>query len=206
MTRPSNKGLIEVGVNVRVLAGETQSGDQYLVRPYEGGVLVAVVDGLGHGDEAAAAAKRAIEIIEAHAEEGVISLVNRCHRELVRTRGAVIALASVRATDNTMTWMSIGNVEGVLFRADTSILPHRESIFMRGGVVGYNLPPLRASVVPIARGDMFFLATDGIYQNFIDNIRLSESPQQAADRISANFARATDDALVLAARYAGIEP
>ncbi|MBI2149333.1 MAG: SpoIIE family protein phosphatase [Acidobacteria bacterium] len=206
MTGTSKKGLIEVGVNVRILTGETESGDQHLVRPFEGGVLIAVVDGLGHGEEAAAAAKRAIEIIDAHAEESVIPLVNRCHRELVRTRGAVIGLASIRSIDNTMTWMSIGNVEGVLVRADTSVLPRRESIFMRGGVVGYNLPPLRASVVPVSRGDMMILATDGIHQNFIDNLRLGESPQQAADRIAANFARPTDDALVLVARYIGGEP
>jgi len=53
-------GLLEWGVAELVLPGQTESGDRYLVTPTPEGGLVAVVDGLGHGAEAAEAAKGAV--------------------------------------------------------------------------------------------------------------------------------------------------
>ncbi len=40
------------------LAGQMESGDQYLVKELDHSVLIAVADGLGHGVEAAFAAKK----------------------------------------------------------------------------------------------------------------------------------------------------
>jgi hypothetical protein len=59
--------LVEWTVAMRSLGSE--SGDQYLVsRTGDGGVLVAVADGLGHGPEAASAARTAIAVLEAGPE------------------------------------------------------------------------------------------------------------------------------------------
>ena len=44
--------MIEWGVAAAPLAGETESGDLHLVKPVGRGMLVAAVDGLGHGAEA----------------------------------------------------------------------------------------------------------------------------------------------------------
>jgi len=55
--KPIISGLIWWGVAERALPGQTVSGDKYLVKPLADGVLLAVVDGLGHGGEATAAAK-----------------------------------------------------------------------------------------------------------------------------------------------------
>jgi serine phosphatase RsbU (regulator of sigma subunit) len=35
-------------------------------------------------------------------------------------------------------------------------------VLLRSGVVGYQLPTLRASTLPIAPGDLLIFATDGI--------------------------------------------
>src|SRR5216684_973838 len=53
----SRSPLIEWGVATLALPGEAQSGDRHLVKPVGSSVLVAVVDGLGHGAEAATAAQ-----------------------------------------------------------------------------------------------------------------------------------------------------
>ena len=50
--------MIEWGVASRALPGETRSGDLHVVESFAGGALVAAVDGLGHGEEAADAADR----------------------------------------------------------------------------------------------------------------------------------------------------
>ena len=48
---------IEWAVATQPLPGPSVSGDLHLVEPFAHGALVAVVDGLGHGDEATAAAR-----------------------------------------------------------------------------------------------------------------------------------------------------
>ena len=52
-----------------------ESGDLHVVAPFAGGALVAVIDGLGHGAEAAAAARAARRVISDHAGEPVLTLV-----------------------------------------------------------------------------------------------------------------------------------
>src|SRR5437870_3753009 len=49
--------VIDWGVATLAHAGEKESGDLHLVKQVGRGVLVAAVDGLGHGAEAAAAAR-----------------------------------------------------------------------------------------------------------------------------------------------------
>src|SRR6266542_1380546 len=88
---------IEWGVAARALAGQSESGDLHLVQPFPYGVLIAVVDGLGHGEEAAAAARAAAAVLKVHPEEAPVALVERCHQELLSTRGVVMSLASLSA-------------------------------------------------------------------------------------------------------------
>ncbi|PYN65093.1 MAG: stage II sporulation protein E (SpoIIE), partial [Candidatus Rokuibacteriota bacterium] len=42
-----------------------------MVKPFPDGVLVAAIDGVGHGDEAADAAKIAVTILETYGDESV---------------------------------------------------------------------------------------------------------------------------------------
>ncbi len=198
--------LIEWGVATAALPGQAGSGDECLVKSFPNGVLVAAIDGLGHGEEAAAAARIAASRLDAYAHESVIVLVKRCHTSLLRTRGAVMSVASFNARDETMTWLGVGNVEGVLLGADAGGRPRREVLLLRGGVVGGQLPPLHASLVPVMRGDTLIFATDGVRSGFPDDLVLADPPQQMADRILARHGKGTDDALVLVARYLGPGP
>ncbi|MBI3789047.1 MAG: stage II sporulation protein E (SpoIIE), partial [Ignavibacteriales bacterium] len=80
----------------------------------------------------------------------------------------------------------------------------RENILLRGGVVGYQLPQLRASVVPVSKGDTLIFVTDGIFSRFAESLNKAESPQKLADEICAQYKRESDDAMVLVARYTGL--
>jgi len=75
---------------------------------------------------------------------------------------------------------------------------------LRGGLVGFQLPELRASVIPVSVGDLLILATDGIQAGFEDEIKLNETPGQIAGKILNHHYRGNDDALVLVARYLGM--
>lgn len=198
--------LIEWGLASWSLDDQLVSGDRALVKTTADGVLVAVVDALGHGREAAEVAARAVATLDAHAADGVLALMKRCDEALRRTRGAVITLATFSAQDRVMSWLGVGNVEAVLVGANGSAGARHQSVVLRGGVVGYQLPPLFPSNLHVAAGDTLVLATDGVRVDFAGAVTPAEPPQAAAERILAAFSRGTDDALVLVARYLGGPP
>ncbi len=196
-------GALDWGVAQQALPGEAESGDAYVVQPFPGGILVGVADGLGHGGEAAAAARLAVDTLARRAVEPPIQLMRTCHEALKATRGAVIGLALLRPGERTATWIGVGNVEAVLLRADPASLPPYEALLSRAGVVGYQLPHLRAEILPLLPGDLLLLATDGIQGHFAQGLSRAQSPQALADGIMARYCKGTDDALVLVARYRG---
>jgi len=202
-TDPPSASLLEWGVAAVAIPGEKESGDLHFVEPFLNGALLAVVDGLGHGCEAAVAARNAVETLRAHPQESVITLLNRCHENLRATRGVVLGMAAFNAVEDTMTWLGVGNVEGMLFRHDAEEKTTHESLLSRRGVVGGRLPPLNAAILPVARGDTLIFATDGIRSGFESGLNLRASPKEIADRILDQHNMETDDALVLVARYIG---
>jgi len=197
--------LIEWGVATLALPGEAQSGDLHLVKPVGTGVLVAVVDGLGHGAEAAAAAQAAVAALERHATESPVPLIERCHRALQGTRGAVMSVAVFGRPDRSITWLGVGNVEGLLLYGDGAARSRsaRATLATRGGIVGSELPRLHPVALPLAPGDTLIFATDGIREGFADGLSPDAAPQHLADQILARHGKGTDDALVLVARYLG---
>jgi len=198
-------GTLEWGVAMLALPGQRASGDLHLVRQTTGGELVAVVDGLGHGEEAATAAKVAVATLERFADEPIPSLVQRCHEALIGTRGVVMSLVTIEPARGKMTWLGIGNVEGLLVRADPEERSARTALVTRGGIVGSrpDLAGMRPQAMPVHRGDVLVLATDGIQSDFGDAVTVRDSPQQVADLVLSRYGKGTDDALVLVARYLG---
>lgn len=184
------------------LPGQRQSGDRCLFRPSASGILIAVVDGIGHGDDAAAAATIAVETMEAHAAESPLALLVRCHQELKGTRGVVMTLASLDLRERTLTWLGVGNVEAMLFHDRTrGVASHRA--LLRNGVIGYHLPALRADVWPLQPRDTLIMVTDGITPDFGDALIFHDDLQRIANEILAKHHKVHDDALVLVARYLG---
>ena len=197
--------MAEYGVAKSALPGKGESGDQYLVRCNEAGLLIAAIDGIGHGTAAANAAKAAISVLKNGIGIPVIPLVTACHEKLRSTRGVVMSVASIDVRHGLMTWLGVGNVHGVLIHADKKG-GGQETLLLRGGVVGDQLPQLQAAVLPVGQGDMLVFATDGVRTDFTATLSALENPQRAADRILKGFSNGSDDALVLALRVTGIHP
>ena len=193
--------LIESGFFTMPLPGQDVSGDSHMIKSFKNGILIAVVDGLGHGYEAAAAAKIAIETLDTSADGQIIAMVRSCHEALKGTRGVVMSIAFLDLFYKKITWLGVGNIEGMLLRQDTNSVISHERLLLRGGALGYQLPSLKESVIPVIPGDTLIFVTDGIRSSFETCINLSEKPQKIADNIMAQFAKRTDDALVLVVRY-----
>ena len=198
--------LLDYGVASFILPGQTACGDYHVACCNTSGVLIAAIDGVGHGEEAARAAEAAGALLKANRDEPIISLAERCHEELKSTRGVVLSLASVDMKHGLMTWLGVGSVQGILTRASARKGAAREVLLLRGGVVGSQLPPLQAAVLPVFREDTVVFVTDGVRPEFAEGLSPLESPRRAADRILERYRSGKDDALVLVARLTGIDP
>jgi phosphoserine phosphatase RsbX len=197
---------VEWGVATRARRGEATSGDLGLVCVLPGGALVAGIDGLGHGIEAALAARTAADVIRESASRDLAPLVERCHIALKGTRGAAISVAFISTSDGGLTWLAVGNVEGRVLSADPSAPQPKGSLALTSGIPGHELPRLRTAALDVQPGDVLILATDGIATAFADSLDISGSTRAISERILADHWKPSDDALVVVVRYLGIRP
>jgi negative regulator of sigma-B (phosphoserine phosphatase) len=195
---------LEVGCAGVAIAGEERSGDLPVFAPYDGGALVAVVDGLGHGADAADAAATAAETLRADAGRDPQELLERCHAALRGTRGAVMTFAWFDLDRRQMRWAGVGNVEARLVRAtDVRGARHAGPVVL-GGVVGFQIPrALRTSTVDLEPGDAAAFATDGIAADFSAVLDPMLHPQAQAERVLREHGRGNDDALAVVVRWTG---
>ena len=195
--------VLERGVAGLAHEGEGRSGDLAVFAPCSQGGLVAVIDGLGHGDAAADAAEAAARIIEEYSEFPAQELLERCHQQLRQTRGAVMTLAWFDLSQRAMHWTGVGNVEARFVRAGDDIGARYDSPVVLGGVVGYNLPQVRVGTIPLEPGDSVVLATDGVGADYSASLESGVPAQELAERVLERHHKGTDDALAVVVRYLG---
>ena len=198
---PPWPAALERGEAGEPLAGETRSGDLAVFAPFDGGALVATIDGLGHGAAAADAAEAAAAHFRANVGEPPESLLKRSHDALRTTRGVVATVAWFDLATGGLTWTGIGNVEGRLVRAARQQGDSDDSPTLFGGVLGWSLPAVRPVRTTLEPGDCVVMATDGVAADFGSSLRPGVPAPEQARRVLASHARGSDDALVVAVRY-----
>ena len=200
----SDTAFLEWAVASRPMAGQTLSGDIATVQTSHARAVIAVIDGLGHGVEAAAAAQVALDVIDRHRAEPLEALLLLAHERLAESRGVAATVAIVDAEAGQMEWLGVGNVNGALLRADEAARPRSHGVFLCRGVLGYLLPRLHVTPpLPLTPGDTLVIATDGVRGELTGSLRAEVPVGRLAETILAQQATADDDALVLVARYRG---
>jgi negative regulator of sigma-B (phosphoserine phosphatase) len=194
---------LELGVAGIAIEGEERSGDLAVFAPYDKGGLAVVIDGLGHGPEAADASAIAERVIREHASASPAALLARCHEALRKSRGVVLTAAWFDLEYLEISWAGVGNVEARLIRGDAVYGDRHDSALVLGGVVGYNLPAVRPAHTELRHGDAVAFATDGIDADYSASLTPGLSAQRLAERILERHARDTDDALAAVVRYVG---
>jgi negative regulator of sigma-B (phosphoserine phosphatase) len=199
-------GPIEWAAKARPRPGENVCGDRMIAVDLEDtGALIGVLDGLGHGAEAAEAASCGVDVLRAARAEPLDVLVQRCHRALSGTRGVAMTLARIDFRTDTLSWAGIGNVAADLVAKRPAGVEVRSSARLAGGIVGYRIPEaLTPQEVPIRPGDLLVITSDGIVEDHLDDIDFAASSLAIADQILRRHAKDSDDALVLAARHRGV--
>lgn len=205
--------LFDHAVATSPLRGESESGDTYVVRSSNGFGLVAVIDVLGHGKEAAVVARQATQALKAGPILSVEQHLINCHAVLKGTRGAVMVLACLDGHAGRMTWSGVGDAEGVLIRAtDTDRNDHLKGpnkhnvvhVPTRPGIVGSMLPITYLTSLDLAVGDILIMTTDGIKDGYVKDVDITDDLQHIADNILSSHSKDHDDSLVLVLRWKGL--
>lgn len=180
---------MRVGAAWRPKPGEVECGDRVVVLDDEPDrLLVAVIDGLGHGARAASAADAAARFVTDNRSLSLVELFERCHRSLGATRGVAMTVVRVDRTLSVLTHAAVGNVELV------SMSQQRFRPIPEPGVVGGRLRRVREAKASYGAGDLFVLLSDGVSSRLDLEPYRALHPQDAADAIIRQHAKDHDDA------------
>jgi hypothetical protein len=192
---------LDIGVSRWALTNAQDCGDAHLVSVGAKSVLVAVVDGLGHGPDAATATRSALRVLERHPDDELVALLTRCHVAASGTRGIVMSMARFDWGRRSLDWVGVGNVQGILIRGDDRAAKPREHLIPGHGLVGYRMPSMTSSVRPFVEGDLLIMSTDGVGPGIAEDSVPPVPAKDVAQRLVERYATRKDDALVLAVRY-----
>jgi phosphoserine phosphatase RsbX len=188
---------MEIGTAQLPADGETVCGDALRVIQRDSRWLFVVVDGLGHGPHAAAAATAFCEYVETHADEPLDIMLHGADRAVSGTRGAAAMVARVDTRTSTIDVAGVGNVAMRAWSKERfQPLPMR-------GVLGRGIRNVRVFRYNITNGDLFALYSDGISASFdIDTIK-HQGAANIAQSILTSHRKSHDDSTCLVARYLG---
>jgi negative regulator of sigma-B (phosphoserine phosphatase) len=205
MIEQGRLGSIEWATASRPKAGETECGDRAIAVDHDGDLaLFGVIDGLGHGAAAAAAAERAAKLLSRAPADPLDVLIGSCHRELASTRGAAMTLAQIDLHADVLRWMGVGNVTATLAARAPNGMETRSSARLLGGIVGYRMPELpQPEPISIRPGHLLVVTSDGIAEDHLTSLDFAASADATATRILDRYRKETDDAMVLVARHRG---
>lgn len=177
------------------------SGDRYVVHPavIDGAddILIAGIDGSGHGPVAARAAALAQTAVREHPDEAPATLLRLCHARLAGSRGAAMTIARFQVRQRRLVWAGVGNVEAVLADANPTATRARIRLPIPGGVIGYQIPKVHEAWQVFPEAGVLVMATDGIGAGFPADVDARRAPAALAEALLVQHGRPTDDALVV---------
>lgn len=177
--------------------GESVSGDGYAVRACPAGVVLVVVDALGHGGPAAEVLDAALSVLRSVEPDAIDQMFQILDERLAGTRGAVAAIAVISPELGRLTWASVGDVQATIASG-----PARTSLVPTPGILGYRSPRVNPQSVPFDHGDVLCMATDGVLPSFAAELHPLAGLETIARRVES-FMKQDDDSLALLARLEG---
>lgn len=193
---PPASPLDAAAVNV-AKPGEVVCGDAWAVAQDGCRVLLMVADGLGHGPEAALAARTAARIFHENARLDPAAILQVAHAALRGTRGAAVSIASVDLAGRVVRFAGVGNVCGVIVGGGS------RSMVSHNGTVGHEARKFQEFSYPFPKGALVVLHSDGLATRWdLDAYPglSARDPVLTAGVLYRDFSRGRDDVTVLVAR------
>lgn len=192
--------LCAAGVSVPA-PGETECGDAWAAVMDGPRAAVLVVDGLGHGPDAAHAAQEAVRIFSAEPWMAPREQLARLHAGLRGTRGA--ALTVLRADDEAGTVRSAG-AGNVLARLVSGTSDR--TLLVQHGTAGVQIRTPEEVTTPWPAHAVLVVHSDGIEARWKPDVLhpvLGRDPVLAAALLLRDHCRGRDDATALVLRRKG---
>jgi anti-sigma regulatory factor (Ser/Thr protein kinase) len=148
---------LELGAVNIAKAGEAVSGDDWAFESdgHRGTLLVA--DGLGHGPEAARAARAATQLLAERPFDPPEALIEACHATLIPTRGAAVAAVRLDRGAGTGTFAGVGNIAGRVHVAAA-----QRNLVSHNGTVGHNVRRIQEFSFPFPKDALLVVHSDGL--------------------------------------------
>jgi hypothetical protein len=195
--------MIALGASYRPRSGERLSGDAHEVNWDGSTCRISLVDGLGHGPEAAAVAAFARSELAAWPYLDPVEAIKACHHALRDTRGAAISVVKVDPVARRLVGAGVGNV---VVRVKS--LGASQTLLTDRGIVGYKLPVVHPVELTLGNDWLLIVHTDGMSGCFgIEALlpRIARGAQAFADEILRRWARDDDDATIVVAAQQTID-
>jgi anti-sigma regulatory factor (Ser/Thr protein kinase) len=195
---PRRTRLEVAGVSV-AKPGESTCGDGWAVTKHASGAVIVLADGLGHGPEAAEAAREAIRIFGKHTNEGPAAILKVTHDALRSTRGAAVAIADIDCDSGMVTFSGIGNIAGAVLAAD------RRNMVSQNGTLGHTVRTISEFTYAWVPDALVILNSDGLQSQWSLSAYpgiAARDPSLIAAVLYRDFNRGRDDATVVVAKTA----
>jgi hypothetical protein len=189
------------GATCVAMPGEEVSGDAWAVRIGDGATTLLVVDGLGHGADAARVATEAVRLFDKYWRIGPAETLKSLHAGLRSTRGGAVAIARIEPDARRVIYSGVGNISGAIATADGQI----KRMMSHNGILGHNARRIQEIAYPLERPQdaAVIMHSDGVssswsaasYPGF-----LTQRPALLSALLYRDFARGRDDATVLVAK------
>ncbi|HHI30671.1 MAG TPA: hypothetical protein ENL17_03040 [Candidatus Methanoperedenaceae archaeon] len=190
-----------VGAISRAKKGFTANGDAYLVEEIDQGILIGLIDGIGHGDHAERAAticvKTIRDYIRSREDFTLTGLFYACDDALRATDGVVMAVVIIKIDEGRIHFAGVGNITTRIIGSENSYP------ISTGGIIGYNMQRVIEHTYPYTSGDLILMHSDGIRSGINRELLLrlcSQDEERIADALFREYARGTDDATIVVAR------
>jgi len=180
--------------------GETECGDAWSLSRVGDRLAVVVVDGLGHGPLAAAAAAQAVTVFGTQGFATPADYLAAADAAMRSTRGAALAIAHVDFGARELHYAGVGNIAARIIQLPAN---RQQSLVSHGGIVGAGLRKVQQFDYRWEEGDLLVMHSDGLNERW--NLATYTGLAQADVAVIAGIVyrdakRRRDDATALAAR------
>ena len=192
--------LVVDGVSVAA-PGEARCGDAWAEERRADGVMLLVVDGLGHGAGAADAADAAVAAFRSARFEPPARRLNAVHVALRPTRGGAAGIADIDLTARAVRFAGIGNIGAMVLDGETP-----RFLMSHNGTLGHTVRKIAEVSVPWPSRGTLVMYSDGLgtprdlsaYPGLMER-----HASLVAGVLWRDLARGRDDVTVVVAKEAG---
>jgi anti-sigma regulatory factor (Ser/Thr protein kinase) len=186
---------LQLGVTQHSLHNDPACGDVWGLAISESRISVLMIDGLGHGPDAEAAAMSGASAFHRQPFMSPALQLDEMHHEMRGTRGGAVAVTQFDWHRDRLDFIGIGNIGATLIGNEKT-----RGLASHPGIVGLQYRKMQAFDYPQVSGQLLIMYSDGLQSRW--NLRdypglMFRHPGVIAAVLHRDFCRGRDDVTVL---------